>query len=423
MMAGAGRERETVVLVFPSGNQNVRSNLRALEREEMLAEFCTTVAWRGGRQLLARLPRILREHLAARVFDEIDGRRIRTFPLREIVNRIAARTGLPYVARHEHGWASMDGVSRALDASVARLIRRGKLRADAVYAYEYAAMRSFEAAAAAGMRRFYELPIGYWRAGLRILGEESERNPEWAPTLELLKDSAGKQAWKDRELVLAEHVIVPSDFVAETLREHPGFSATVDVVPYGAPVPRPSVVRDRPEKLRLLFVGHLSQRKGISYLFAAMRALEGVATLTLVGPRVGGDCPALSTELARHRWLGTVPHRRVLEIMAEHDVFVFPSLFEGLAQVLLEAMAQGLPAITTRNSGGAMVVEEGENGFLVPIRDPQAIAERVALLARRRELLESMSVAALRKAACMSWRAREEVFIDLLRRRLAASCR
>jgi len=360
-----------------------------------------------------------------RAFDGIDAERIRSFPLRELVRYVSRRLGITVLTKHEVGWASVDGVSRAFDAKVAHLIRSGQVRASAVYAYEYAALRMFEAARDAGMLRFYELPIGYWRTGLRIMGEERERNPAWASTIELLRDSEEKLERKDAEVGAADHIIVPSDFVRETLREHPAIRATIDVIPYGAPTPDPAALSVRPHgsKLRLLYVGHLSQRKGISYLFDAMRRLEGVATLTLVGTRVGGSCAALDLELKRHNWVGTVPHGRVLEIMSEHDVFVFPSLFEGLALVLLEAMARGLPVITTHNSGGSMVVDDGTNGFIVPIRDSTAIVERVLELHEDRNRLEAMRSEALHKAEEMSWAARGRLMVDMLRERLAAGVR
>jgi alpha-maltose-1-phosphate synthase len=419
----AGGNRAAFLLAFPSSNQNVRADAIALERAGMLSLFCTTIAWRRSRSLFGFLPPGIRRELERRRFDGIDPARISTFPALELVRLIASRLGLSALTRHEVGWASFDGVSRAFDRHVARLIRRGSVSASAVYAYEYAAKRTFEAAAERGMRRFYELPIGYWRAGVRIMTEERERNPEWALTMEALQDSAEKQEQKDAEIRAADHIIVPSDFVRATLREHPAVTATVDVIPYGAPMPRPSALaaRSRGAKLRLLFVGHLSQRKGISYLFDAMRQLQSVATLTLVGPRVGGACPTLDGELKRHNWIAAVSHGQVLEIMSQHDIFVFPSLFEGLALVLLEAMAQGLPVVTTSNSGGSMVVDDGANGFVVPIRDPYAIVDAVLKLYNDRDRLASMSTAALRKAEEMSWAAREKALVALLHRRMVAS--
>jgi len=415
--------RPSVLLAYPGNNQNVLADLLALQRADMLALFCTTIAIRRGSCTMRMLPAGIRSELERRVFEGVDPGRIRAFPLRELVRQAARRVGLSAITRHERGWASMDGVAQALDARVAGLIRRGDARASAVYGYEHSAADSFRAAAERGMGRIYELTIGYWRAGLRILSEERELRPEWAPTLDILQDSDEKHARKDAELSAADHVIVPSDFVRDTLREHPGFRASLDVIPYGAPPPRPEALARRPrgDRLRLLYVGHLSQRKGVSYLFEAMRRLEGLATLTLVGPKPASECPALEKELQAHEWLGAVPHGRVLEIMGTHDVFVFPSLFEGMALVIPEAMSEGLPVIATPNSGASMVVSDRQDGFIVPIRDSEAIVSCVVELARDRDRLVEMSRAALAKAARMAWVNRERMLIDTLRNRLAGS--
>ena len=421
--SGEGERGRGVLLAFPSSNQNVRADLLALEGAGMLTLFCTTIAWRHGRNLFGILPRAVRQELVRRVFDGVDPARISIFPGREVVRLIANRLGLSALTRHETGWASVDRVSKEFDEQVAQLIRRRHLGAAAVYAYEYAALRSFEAAAELGMRRFYELPTGYWRAGLRILTEERDRNPAWAQTLDLLQDSTQKRQHKDAEISAADHIIVPSAFVRETLREHPDIKATIDVIPYGAPDPKPHAPRARSQadKLRLLYVGNLTQLKGISYLFSAMTALRGAATLTLVGAKPGIDCPMLTAALKEHTWLGAVPHQRVLEIMALHDVLVFPTLFDGFGLVILEAMSQGLVVITTPHAGGSSVIDEGEDGFVVPIRDADAIARRVMELADDRERLSVMSAAAVKKAELLSWASRATIFLEILRKCLCMS--
>jgi glycosyltransferase involved in cell wall biosynthesis len=389
----------------------------------MLALFCTTIAWRRGHSLFSILPHSIRQELSRRTFDGIDRGRISTFPVREVVRLTASRLGLSTLTRHETGWASVDRISKDFDEHVARLLRRRGPRAAAIYAYEYAALRSFEAAAELGMRRFYELPTGYWRAGLRILTEERERNPDWAQTLDLLQDSMKKREHKDAEISAADHIIVPSGFVRDTLREHSGIKATIDVIPYGAPdikswAPKVSSVKD---KVRVLYVGNLTQLKGISYLFCAMKALRGAATLTLVGAKPGAECPKLTAGLKEHRWLGAVPHQRVLEVMAQHDVLVFPTLFDGFGLVILEAMAQGLPVITTPHAGGSSVIDEGKNGFVVPVRDADAIANCVLELAGNRERLAAMSASAMKKAELLSWTNRANTYLDVLRKRLSRS--
>jgi alpha-maltose-1-phosphate synthase len=408
------------VLSHPRGNQNVRAALRALEAAGMLTMFFTTVGWREPPTLSAFMPPGLRGELTRRSFPEIAPSHLSTFARRELLRQLVIRLGLDHVSALAD-LCSIDVVDRAFDACVAQAIGAGVVGARAIYAYEDAALQSFEIARTQGLRRFYELPTLYWKTTHRLMEEEAALQPIWSATNDTLNDGPEKLARKDRELGLADHIIVPSEFVRATLMESGGLHATIDVLPYGGPPASatPRAVSAPNEKLRLLFVGHLRQRKGLSYLFDAMETLASAATLTLIGPKPV-DCAVLNRALGCHRWLGAVPHARVLDEMRRHDVLVLPSLIEGFALVILEAMAQGLPVITTPNSGAATVIENGVDGFIVPIRNSEAIVDRVMRLANRADLSQ-MSAAALEKAVTMSWANQERRFIELLRMRLESA--
>lgn len=425
-VAAPHRRREAfgkpmVIVTNAAGNQNVRALLRALDHAGMLSRFFTTIAWRRDAPYAALLPRAFREQLDRRVYEAPDAGRIACFPAREAVRHIAWRLGLSALTQGESGWASPYRIGKALDERVAAQIACGWVDGTAIYAYEDCALRMLGAAAGCGMRRFYELPTGYWRAARRLTAEERELQPEWAATLGRLRDTPAKGARKDAEVESADHIIVPSNFVRDTLREHPALTATIDVIPYGAPPVGMRATAERPpsSQLRLLYVGNLNQQKGIAYLFEAMRRLGSAATLTLVGQKPEVECPVLDASLKRHDWRGTMAHDRVLEVMAQHDALVFPSLFDGYGLVILEAMAQGLPVITTPNTGGPMAIEEGREGFIVPIRDADAIADRVLRLAGDRERLAAMSAAALEKANLLSWSRYEEALVRVMRQRMA----
>jgi glycosyltransferase involved in cell wall biosynthesis len=115
-------------------------------------------------------------------------------------------------------------------------------------------------------------------------------------------------------------------------------------------------------------------------------------------------------QYADFTYMSTRPHREVLELMRSCDALVLPSLAEGRALVQQEALANGLALIITENTGGEDLIVEGETGFLVPIRDPAAIAEKVAWLADHRSTLPDMRAAAIRKAQEYPWaRYRERV--------------
>ncbi len=97
------------------------------------------------------------------------------------------------------------------------------------------------------------------------------------------------------------------------------------------------------------------------------------------------------------------PHREVLRLMQTCDLLVLPSIVEGRALVQQEAMASGLPLIVTRNAGGDDLITEGETGFLVPIRAPEAIAEKLNWCATNRANISGMAIAAQKRASELSW--------------------
>jgi alpha-maltose-1-phosphate synthase len=157
------------------------------------------------------------------------------------------------------------------------------------------------------------------------------------------------------------------------------------------------------KKIKVIYVGSLTQRKGLSYLLDAVSAIGNASVaLTLIGARPRVKCSPLEAALSTHHWIPSLPHAEILRLMRAHDVLVLPSLFEGFGLVILEAMSQGLPVITTPNTCGPDIIDDGADGFIVPIRSAEAIAEKLELL-HNNDLLVSMGEQASRKAALFSW--------------------
>lgn len=395
-----------ILFSHPTGNANVRHAALGLQRAGLLGEFWTCINHRPDNPAARLLPGSLRRQLERRSFPPELVPLIHQYPWREYGRLACGRLGLGRLARHEHGCLSVDAVYRSLDRRVARRLRGGDF--DGVYAYEDGAFESFCAARRRGLATLYDLPIGYWRAARELLLEEARLRPEWASTLIGNNDSDEKTARKDEELALADVVYVASTYTLKTLSVAPAFKARVEVIPYGAPLRPPAtrpaqVERDRSHPLRVIFVGSLGQRKGLSYLFEACQKLGSGAELTVIGTPPLEPCEALTRELGRIRWLPSCPHAQVLEEMAAHDVFVFPSLFEGFGLVLLEAMAMGLPVITTAHTAGPDLIDEGQEGFIVPIRSSDAIAERLEALHSDRDRAREMGSRAAKKAAGFTW--------------------
>jgi glycogen synthase len=142
----------------------------------------------------------LDRQLDQRRFQEVPWSKIRLHPARELVRQIRQEGRTRALVRHETGWASVDAVYAALDRAVAASLRRSGSEVRAVYAYEDGALETFRAARQVGLKRLYDLPIAHWRTLHRLLSEEAERLPEWAPTMQGLRDSAAKHARKDEEI-------------------------------------------------------------------------------------------------------------------------------------------------------------------------------------------------------------------------------
>lgn len=406
-----------ILLSHPTGNQNSRNAARALSEGKLLGEFWTSLAWRSDGIINRFLPAGLRAQLARRTFADLPAQRLRTAPWRELGRFAAPRLGLASLTRHETGCFSIDSVFRDFDRRVANRVRHST-NISCVYAGEDFALGTFEAARERGLSRIYELPIGYWRAAQALYREETEREPEWASTLGGLNDSAEKLERKDRELQAADVILVPSSFVRDTLALLPGPLPPVHVNPYGAPPvveEQHLATRRGRKKLRVLFVGALGQRKGLSYLLSAVDRLGSSVELTLLGRKTSETCAPLEAATKKHRWIPSVPHHEVLEEMAQHDVLVFPSLFEGMALVVLEALSRGIPVITTTHSGGSDVLRHGRDGFIVPIRSPDPIAESLEMLIRDRGLLAEMKRAARITAMKYSWEAYRQWLLNLVR--------
>lgn len=391
------------IFSHPIGNSNVWHAALALEEAGLLERVFTCIRWNPDAPLSSLVRGRLRAQLARRAFPAPVRPKLDVSPWLEWGRVLSTKLGFESLSRHEHGIFSVDGVYRGLDLRVARAIRDGTMpNAKAVYSYEDGARETFAAAHERGLRCLYDLPIGYWRAAQDIYHDEAVREPEWMPTLDGIYDSSAKLQKKERELLSADEVFVASRFTASTLDRAPGFRAPVHVVPYGAPSPLPE--RRRPDgPLKVLFVGTLTQRKGLSYALAAVDRLGPQVEFTLVGSRLRGECAPLDAALRRHRWIPTLPAEEVLETMQQHDVMLFPSLFEGFGLVILEALACGLPVIATPHTGGPDVLTDGEDGFIVPVRDVDAMAAKLELLAGNRALCREMSAAARRKAASLDW--------------------
>jgi len=161
--------------------------------------------------------------------------------------------------------------------------------------------------------------------------------------------------------------------------------------------------------LRLLYVGSWLDRKGVHYLVDAFESVVDKypeVTLTVAG------CIAPEAEVKTHFRLGlgdkiqVIPFVRRDEMPAiymEHDIFVFPSLVEGMPLTLLEALATGMPVITTNTSGMADVIDGGVNGLLVSAANTSELAQAIRQLVESSDLRRKLGLAGQQSARGFTW--------------------
>jgi glycosyltransferase involved in cell wall biosynthesis len=395
-----------VDLVHPSGNQFVRNLLQALEERGMLGTFHTTLGFPAS-TWTRFFPNPIRAECVRRTYP-MSRDKLWARPGRESVRLAAQKLRWPYLNRHEEGWASVDQVYRDLDRAVAGRIQRGSSRqkVSGIYGYEDGCLETFRAAKSRGLKCFYDLPIAYWETVQKLLEEEGRRLPEWEPTLVGTRDSPAKLERKTEELALADAVICPSRFVLQSLPPDERKNKRCLVAEFGSP-PRnwDAARRSGPDsdKLRVLFAGSLTQRKGLADVFAAIKLLKRHDVELIVMGSLIAPMEFYRSQYRDFTYMSTRPHDEVLKLMQSCDVLVLPSLAEGRALVQQEAMANGLPLIITENTGGEDLIVPGETGFLVPIRSPEKIAEKISWLADHRDSLPGMRVAAIKKADEYPW--------------------
>jgi glycosyltransferase involved in cell wall biosynthesis len=190
-----------------------------------------------------------------------------------------------------------------------------------------------------------------------------------------------------RSLAMLKHVdyiLSASSFVTNTFLAR-GFKPE-QILPHPRPInlsafKAPTGLRPKDRPLTVMSTGTLCLRKGSPYLFEAFRLIhKKLPNTRFVLRRVfSSDFKEL---LPRYNdvpiaWLGPLPVAELAAQLRQADIFLLPSLEDGLALTVVEALACGLPVITTPNTGASDMIESGKNGEVVPIRDPQALANAV----------------------------------------------
>ncbi len=354
------------------------------------------------------------------------------------INLLPALLGAALKRRYQQGLASTMVRSRPLELVRTKLDARrasdagdnrigalaGQLaggQRSGLLSYSYYGHAAFTSPAASRLPKII-FQVHPHPASIRaLLSEEMERVPEARASLSgevELNMPPRRYAQLCEEPLLADMCLAASQYTKNTLVENGIRKDRVRVIPYGVDLekfyPAP-ILTSTAAPFRVLFAGQMVQRKGLSYLLEAWRRLAlPKAELTLVG-RGQMDERLLAKYEGSYRLKVGVSASELKVLFQSSDVCCVPSLVEGFGLVYLESLACGTPVIATPNTGAADLIHDGDGGFIVPIRDVEALMERLEWCYEHRIDLAEMREACRRLAERHTW--------DAFRHNLVAAVR
>jgi hypothetical protein len=405
------RKVEHVLVGCPDARPPAYQAVIAMNRAGLLGRFVTASYYRRHGWLAGMARRIapgrlarLERMLLRRYHPEIPPECVWAHPSFDLALRLESRLAVqsPRLRRRISRWRT-----ERFDAALAGTVERA--HPDALLVFSDVGSRvTLPLCRRLGIPTILSMVHGDVREEQRVLEEEAVAAPEFLPMYlgngRVDRDELG---WlherRLHDLAFADRVAVPSEHIAQELLRHGAPRERLRVIPYAADCRRfePKAGKRHEFTCTFLFAGGISQRKGIKYLLEAWRAIRRPGwRLQLLGPLPREIAP-MRPYLDMVDPLGQVGHAEMPSRLADADVFVFPSLFEGSAVVTYEALACGLPSVVTENAGS--VVRDGVEGFVVPARDPVALADRMEQLGKDPGLRESMAAAARARALEFDW--------------------
>jgi len=247
-----------------------------------------------------------------------------------------------------------------------------------------------------------------------MLSRIARQFPEWGTTFER-KPSAMLDC-EQRELDLASKIVVASTFCKQSLVSQGVPPDNISFVPLGVDLQRFRPCSGKPDRqgIRFLFVGTVSAQKGAPLLLSAWQKLSLKGSELWLAGSASARVLALIPALPGLKLLGKVPYEGISDLLNQCDVLVLPSYSDGFARSLIEALACGLPIITTEATAGPDLIKDGVEGFLVRSGDAGALCEAMLRCVKDPVAVKQMSRAARRRAEQFSWDRFGEGWVKIL---------
>jgi glycosyltransferase involved in cell wall biosynthesis len=391
-------------------NEHIQNIVGALYEAGALGRFYTGGVdhWKSGVSRWVR-------HETGRYFPQVNSRlarrRITAVP-EDFISPDWSWEGWRLLARHA-GFGPLaedwfwERSEHALDHKCAELIKEA--RWDAFLGIEHGALFSIQAAQSAGKKAVVAFLSPHHKTRERWVDSEYERFPELCTpaTRRLLDMGKERDARRDEEARTADVVHCASSFTKQSL-----IAAGIDpnkimTVPLACPksdFQKQSLAPRSQPRFRFAYVGGVAVHKGVHLLLKAWKELRISTTAELhfygVVTVPGAVIDQAGAGVYFH---GPVSKTEIARAYEESSVLVFPTLCDGFGMVIAEALAHGVPVITTSNAGAADLIAERRNGFVVPPGDPAALAERMQWCLDHPTEVEDMREEALATAGRWTW--------------------
>jgi glycosyltransferase involved in cell wall biosynthesis len=342
---------------------------------------------------------------------------VRSFSLHGVLTRIAERV------REKTGLSFEASLHRMFSRWAARQLRDQPW--DVIHTWTGVAEEIDSDPALLDSVRFVMRGSAHIRAQADLLTEEQHRTgcPVDQPSEWMI-------AREQREYDLADHVMVLSTFAYKSFLDHGIPKSKLLLLPLGTQTsafrPGMDVMDARRSRilsgarLRVLYVGGISWRKGLFDLREILRSAAGSFDFRFVGPVWPEAREAVSTLGSLAEFVSKKPQSELPAEYAWGDVFIFPTIEDGYAVVLAQASAAALPILTTTNCCGPDLIREGETGWVLPIRSPEAFLERLQWCDTHRRELADMITASYEQFQTRDWSDVAADFESLCRGNIAA---
>lgn len=396
------------VLVAHPGTQYSHQLVKQLEQKGLLYKFYTGFAIAEKsylHKLFSLLPRSVQKKISNRIITGIPAGKIRPVMLPELKALYKLYKG-----------GNSETIFYERNKKFQEAIPDKALKeCDVVIGFDTSSWILEERCKALGKKFILDVSIAHPLSKRKAYAQIAAAYPEWKFALKDKSDDL--VTIEQREMENADAIAVASSFSRQTLIDNHVPAAKIFVNGYGvnatdfSPVEKPG-----DGLLKFVFVGLVDARKGMPLLLEAWEKIDqSAASLTLIGPVEPAIRELIQTRYPGILVKGKVPFAELKSLLPQYDVLVFPSYFEGFGLVVPEAMACGLPVITTDATCGSDVVDEGIDGRVIPAGNTDQLYKALQAVIDNRSVLRQMGRNARQKAVQNSWEAYGERWEKLIR--------